>query len=213
MIGEGMFSSPDVTPWRSNAVAPLLNQLAELYAAMDRQYEAAAQYYGFQCDGCRENCCQTRFYHHTIIEYLYLMKGMDQLPLETRDTVLVVAARVVRQTRAADQSGQKLRLMCPLNREQLCIMYSYRPMICRMHGISHELHRNDGTILSGPGCRQFDDQAQGKAYFRYDRTPLYHQMALLEKEVRLTSGISRKLKMTIAEMLTAESLVAEFREP
>jgi Fe-S-cluster containining protein len=208
MIGVGMLLSSDVAPWRNNALAPLLNRLAELYAAMDRQYGKAALYYGFQCDGCRENCCQTRFYHHTITEYFYLMKGMDQLPPETRDTILVTAARVVRQTQLADQSGQKLRLMCPLNREQLCVMYSFRPMICRMHGLSHELHRNDGTILHGQGCRRFDDQAQGKAYFRFDRTPFYNQMALLEKEVRLISGMNRKLKMTIAEMLTTQSPVA-----
>jgi hypothetical protein len=82
-------------------------------------------------------------------------------------------------------------------------------MICRLHGISHELHRNDGTVLRGEGCRQFDDHARGKTYFRYDRTPFYRRMVLLEKEVRLAMGITGKLKMTIAEMLTAEGLAAQ----
>jgi len=135
------------------------------------------------------------------------MKGVAQLSPETREGVLFAAARIVEKVRADDQSGQKRRFMCPLNREQLCMAYSFRPMICRLHGISHELHRNDGTILSGEGCQQFDDLADGKPYFRYDRTPFYRQMALLEKDVRLANGITQKLKMTIAEMLTAEDVV------
>jgi Fe-S-cluster containining protein len=212
MIGDKMCLSPDVVLWHSNVLTPMLYRLSGLYAAMDRQYEEATRHYGFQCDGCRENCCQTRFYHHTIIEYFYLMKGVDQLSPETREAVLFSAAKVVNETRMADQSGQKLRLMCPLNREQLCMVYPFRPMICRLHGISHELHRNGGTILRGEGCQQFDDQTYGKSYFRYDRTPFYGQMALLEKDVRRAIGFTRKLKMTIAEMLTAEGLVAHYVE-
>lgn len=212
MSGERMFLSPEALPWRRNTLDPILNRLAELYAAMDGQYAEAACHYGFQCDGCRENCCRTRFYHHTIIEYLYLMRGMDHLPPETREAVLTAAARVVDETHAADLSGKKSRFMCPLNREQRCLVYLFRPMICRLHGISHELHRNGGTILRGEGCRQFDDHARGRAYFSFDRTPLYRRMALLEKDARLATGITRKVKMTIAEMLTAEGLAARKSE-
>lgn len=212
MIGDRMFLSPEAEPWRREDLVPILSRLAELYAAMDRQYAAAASHYGFHCDGCPENCCRTRFYHHTVLEYLYLMRGVEQLSPETRDAVLIAAARVVCETHEADLSGKRNRFMCPLNREQRCMVYSFRPMICRLHGISHELHRNDGTILHGEGCRHFDDHARGRAYIRFDRTPFYRQMALLEKDARLASGITGKLKMTIAEMLTAGDLGAQKRE-
>ncbi|MFH0730813.1 MAG: hypothetical protein V2B19_31290 [Pseudomonadota bacterium] len=191
----------------------MLHRLSDLYATMDRLYAEAASHYGFQCTGCRDNCCQTRFYHHTVIEYLYLMKGVDQLPPDTRDAARQIAGRVVEGTRLADQSSQKHRFMCPLNRAQRCIIYPFRPMICRLHGISHELRRNDGTLLIGEGCQRFDDQALGKPYFRFDRTHFYRQMVLLEKDVRATSGITRKLKMTIAEMLIAEDLAAHCLVP
>jgi Fe-S-cluster containining protein len=200
----------DEAPWRRNELKPMFARLVGLYATMDRLYAEAACHYGFQCDGCKDNCCQTRFYHHTIIEYLYLMEGVDHLSSETRDAVHFVAAGVVEKTRSGDRTGQKhLRLMCPLNQEQRCLVYPYRPMICRLHGISHELHRNDGTILYGEGCQQFDELTLGKDRFRFDRTPFYRQMALLEKEVRLACGITRKLKLTIAEMVTANGLAGQ----
>ncbi len=42
---------------------------------MDLKYKEAADYYGFDCTGCEDNCCFTRFFHHTLLEYLYIMEG------------------------------------------------------------------------------------------------------------------------------------------
>jgi len=49
----------------------------------------------------------------------------------------------------------------------------------------------------------------GKRYFstfydaiKFDRTPFYIRMAELENELKKEAGITQKLKMTIAEMLT-----------
>ena len=36
---------------------------------------------------------------------------------------------------------------------------------------------------------------------RFDRTPFYLEMARLEKQARLVTGVSDKIKMTVAEML------------
>jgi hypothetical protein len=58
---------------------PLLDRLAALFEQMDATYDAVAGQYGFQCHGCEDNCCQTRFYHHTLIEYLFLMEGINAL--------------------------------------------------------------------------------------------------------------------------------------
>ena len=63
--------------------APFMDRLETVYAAMDRKYEEAATYYGFHCTGCKDNCCRTRFYHHTLLEYLHLMKGYDSLDPDT----------------------------------------------------------------------------------------------------------------------------------
>jgi hypothetical protein len=74
-------------------------------------------------------------------------------------------------------------------------------MICRLHGIAHELRRPDGASRRSPGCDAFTDQTRGKAYIPFDRTPLYMEMAALEREFRTALGENRKLRMTVAEMI------------
>jgi Fe-S-cluster containining protein len=94
--------------------------------------------------------------------------------------------------------------MCPLNRDGQCVAYPYRPMICRLHGIPHELHRPGGKIIKNPGCDSFFDQCRDRGtteYIRFDRTPFYQQMAMLEKELRQETGYAEKIKLTIAQML------------
>jgi hypothetical protein len=79
-------------------------------------------------------------------------------------------------------------------------------MICRLHGIPHELPSSDGgTIVRNPGCDAFFDQCRDSGtteYIRFDRTPHFTtQMAMLEKELRRKTGYAEKIKLTIAQML------------
>ena len=187
-----------------------LAQIKYVYDRMDRAYAAAAAHYGFHCDGCGENCCRTKFYHHTVIEYLYLMEGVHQLTEAQQKTVLKRAKQAVRETRLAEEAHQPVRLMCPLNENELCLVYPFRPMICRLHGLPHELCGSGGSVMKGVGCLQFDEVAHDKPYYRFDRTPLYKEMALLEKDIRQTTGFAKKIKMTIAEMLTTDDIVTYF---
>ncbi len=175
-------------------------RLSSLYAEMDRQYQTASDCYGFQCAGCRNNCCLTRFYHHTFSEYFYLSEGYGRLSPEEQLSVKQKAAQVCEKTADADKNSLPVRLMCPLNSGGLCLLYAYRPMICRLHGISHEFRQPGGTAVYGPGCEEFERKAAGKAYFRFDRTRFYFEMAGLERELKQSLGIEEKFKMTVAEM-------------
>jgi len=94
-----------------------------------------------------------------------------------------------------------VRLMCPLNFDAVCILYPYRPMICRLHGIPHELHKPGQNPVYGPGCETFDCRCGDKGYFKFDRTPFYRDMAALEQEARKTLGLAEKIRMTVAEMI------------
>ncbi len=179
----------------------LLNQLKLIYAEMDQKYKAAADYYDFHCRGCEDNCCLTRFYHHTYLEYFYVLKGYSDLLPEKQREVKENASDVCKKTAALDEKNQIVRLICPLNDNGLCILYDYRPMICRLHGISHELHRPDGQIIYGSGCEAFTKLSEEKGYFRFDRTPFYLKMANLEQNLKKELGVTQKIKMTIAEMI------------
>jgi hypothetical protein len=183
--------------------AAFVDRLKQIYAAMDIAYNRAADHYGFFCDGCRDNCCRTRFYHHTIIEYAYLIEGFMTLDVAKQNEVKSRAVAVVDETVRADGNGAALQLMCPLNFDELCVLYPYRPMICRLHGIPHEHKKPGQNPVYGPGCETFDRRCGGKGYFKFDRTPFYRDMAMLEKEARKTPGFAGKIRMTVAEMIVS----------
>ena len=184
---------------------PLLDQLKTLFDDMDKAYTAVADRYGFHCSGCTDNCCLTRFSHHTLVEFFYLIEGVATLPPDTRQALVGVARSINDTIESADQRNETIRIMCPLNQEGRCILYTFRPMICRLHGIPHELHGPNGQVVKNPGCDVFFDQCREKgrtAYIRFDRTPFYRRMAMLENQVRSQSGYTGKIKLTVAQMLT-----------
>ena len=191
----------------SETAEPFLEQLKDIYADMDRAYAGAAAHYGFDCRGCSDNCCRTLFYHYTVLEYLYLIKGWTGLAEEQRAATADLAFSVCRQLPAALAGPEPVRLMCPLNLDGLCLLYSRRPMICRLHGIPHELHVPGRPVHHGCGCDAFTSKHGAKKYFRFDRTPYYARMARLEKDLRKALGISGKLKMTVAQMISETATI------
>jgi Fe-S-cluster containining protein len=185
---------------------PFLIQLEALFDDMDRSYATAARRYGFQCHGCTDNCCLTRFYHHTLLEYLYLQEGLRSVEPAVRQAVRARALEADGQLSTASPGQPAPRVMCPLNRQSRCTLYDYRPMICRLHGIPYELHRLDAGVTTYPGCDAFFDQCRqhGRTdYTPFDRTPFYRRMALLEKALRANLAVTDKIKLTIAQMMAA----------
>ena len=177
------------------------DRLQRIFAAMDRQYAEVARHYGFHCNGCEDNCCRTRFYHHTYLEYLYIHAGLNKLDHQRRREIQSRAAVIYRQSAQADEKAMPVRLMCPLNFDGRCTLYTYRPMICRLHGISHELRKPGQNVIPGPGCGMFDLRCSDKSYLKFDRTPFYFEMAKLESELKQAVDLSGRIKMTIAEMI------------
>jgi len=174
---------------------PFLDRIARLYADMDDMYRRVSDQYGFHCQGCKDNCCRSTFYHHTVLESLYLMKGFEQMDKD-RQAVVVKRAQVVSLYPRAGH-------FCPLCQEERCLLYTYRPMICRLHGIAHEVRRPDGAVSYGPGCEQFEAVTQGQSYVVFDRTEFYWALSRLEKEARECLGVTKRIKMTVSQMVTA----------
>ena len=110
---------------------------------------------------------------------------------------------VCRETAKADEKAMPVRLICPLNFDGLCTLYTNRPMICRLHGISHELRKPGQNIIRGPGCGMFDRGCSDRSYLKFDRTPFYLEMARLESELKQAVDLSGRVKMTIAEMIVS----------
>jgi hypothetical protein len=97
--------------------------------------------------------------------------------------------------------------MCPLNQQGLCVLYSYRLMVCRTHGVPAAMTRPDGRRLNFPGCFRCQELVAGRAERQegvasMERTPLLRRLALLEND--LLEGrrhLYPKVRLTIARML------------
>ena len=177
------------------------HRLKDLYTKMSETYRQTAAQYEFSCQDCPDNCCMTRFYNHTYIEYFFLMEGMAELTVEKQTEIKQKAIDVCHQMADMEARGEAPRVMCPVNVEGLCNMYEHRPMICRLHGIPYDLLIPGREPHRGEGCTVFNDKFQSKPYIPFDRTPLYQTLSGLERQVRAVTGKTRKIKMTIAEMI------------
>jgi hypothetical protein len=180
-----------------------IDRLRRLYARMDVAYDQAASRYGFVCSGCENSCCRTRFHHHTWVEYAVLRDGFEELPTALQAQILRRA-----ETWCAEHAGDSgdARPLCPLNTEGRCVLYVHRPMICRLHGIPHELRWPGQPEQRNPGCGDFSRRCGHMPYYSFDRTPLYADLAQLESEFQQALGVRRRFKHTIAEMLLDDRL-------
>ncbi|SLM28835.1 conserved hypothetical protein [Desulfamplus magnetovallimortis] len=178
------------------------NRLRQIYDDMDTEWQNKAAQYGFKCNGCKENCCESEFYHHTFIEKAYLIKGFKTMPLPSRIKTQKRAGKVLKKRDAAAKKGESSKVMCPLNIEEKCMIYPFRPMICRLHGIPHELYTPLKEKIESPGCDAGAPFFEGK-YYQFDRTPYYKKIAALEKDFLdfHFNGKAKRIKQTIAHMI------------
>lgn len=183
--------------------APFFKRLETLYAQMDTAWEKAAAHYGFVCRGCANSCCATEFYHYTYIEIHYLLKGVETLKAPMIKTIREKAKAACTAIAEAKATGQPVRVMCPLNNNGLCRLYKYRPMICRLHGIPHELKKPEATPVRHPGCTDGTPLFNAGTYYRFDRTPIYAEMAKLEMEYRSSTDNQARIRQTIAKIIAS----------
>ncbi|MBU0729851.1 MAG: hypothetical protein KKE17_00950 [Proteobacteria bacterium] len=181
----------------------LSSRLAGLYKYMEEAYDGVARQLSFSCQGCPDNCCDSFFLHHTYIEWAYLWEGLNLFAEEKRLEVVARAAGYVKQSEADFARGERPQILCPLNEEGRCILYSHRMMICRMHGVPSSFMRPDGKGMEFPGCFRCQGLvADVEETPRVDRTRLYLELAALESEfLDHRRHVLPKVKKTLAQMI------------
>jgi Fe-S-cluster containining protein len=184
----------------------VLRRLRELYTRMDQAYQASAGAIGLSCAGCADSCCETRFVHHTYIEWLDLAQGFAALPPGRQQEVRDAAEDWLRVHRGA-LPGTSPRVPCPLavatDGALSCGLYEHRPMVCRLHGVPNFLVRPDGRRAAFPGCDRAQALAKTCEPALLDRTPHLSALARLEMELigRERMGKLPRVDLSIAEML------------
>jgi Fe-S-cluster containining protein len=177
------------------------SSLILLYKKMDATWNETAREYGFTCNGCSDNCCETLFFHHTHMEKAYLRHGFKSLTHPRRKEIKKKARQVIQAVATAEERKEPVRIMCPVNEKGLCTLYRFRPMICRLHGIPHQLKRPGGPIVKSPGCLAGESLFNAENH-AFDRTPFYQEMSFLEMQYCKAHGKTIRIRQTIAQMLT-----------
>lgn len=185
------------------SIEHLIDRLKGIYRAIDSTYQSAIDYYRFSCQGCHANCCYTRFFHYTHIEALYLHRGFKGLSPKERAEILQLALDY-EETYSKGTDDQAV--LCPLNTSGLCVLYEWRPMICRLHGVPYELQDVNGVAQFYGGCEKFMslNPETLPTYRTLNRTIFYREMANLEGELRKTLGLQAPMPQTVAKILLTE---------
>lgn len=200
-IPAGYFRNGTVL--RTTPTDMLFERLSVLYRKMERAYDQVAREIGLSCEGCPDNCCDSFFCHHTVIEWAYVWKGIGTRSETWRQGLVFRAEAYVEQSRLLLAEGEKPNIMCPLNENGLCQLYPYRLMICRMHGVPNRFVRPDGKKMTFPGCIRSQALCRGlKEVPLLDRTHLYRELASLEMAL-VGPGIKKlpRVNLTLAEMI------------
>jgi hypothetical protein len=181
----------------------LSRQMAELYHDMEAAYDNTANALGFSCSGCPDNCCDSYFLHYTYIEWLYLWQGLKSLDASLRQIISDKAAKYVVESEAALAREERPIIMCPLNKDGLCALYSHRLMICRLHGVPSVFTRPDKQKISFPGCFRCQEHTGADSLVPpLDRTRFFKRMVNLEIGLLGQKRMSvPKVKLTIAQMI------------
>jgi Fe-S-cluster containining protein len=178
-------------------------RVAELYQDMEAAYDQTAKALDFSCSGCPDNCCDSYFLHHTYTEWAYLRYGLKTLEESQLQNITAKAIKYVADSEAALARGERPIIMCPLNTDGRCSLYSYRLMICRLHGVPATFTRPDGQKLDFPGCFRCQEHiAADNSVTPLDRTQFFRRLVELEITLlghrRMTAP---KVKLTIAQMV------------
>lgn len=184
----------------------MVDELEEIYRLLQLEYERVAGELGFSCTGCPDNCCDSYFLHHTYAEWAYLWLGFRQLDSARQNELRARSQAWLAQCEKAERDGVRPQVMCPLNEGGLCILYHYRLLVCRTHGVPAAMTRPDGQILRFPGCFRCQELVDGRHQTepapQAERTRLFRQLALLESRLLENKRhLVPKVRLTIAEML------------
>ena len=106
------------------------------------------------CGDETDSCCHL-FFEAPLIEAIYLSNKINRsLKSDVRKQVIHHAVEIGQQTRKVkerlsasgddgnepgkmlDEKYARTKLICPLNSDQRCMLYDYRPIRCRIHGLA-----------------------------------------------------------------------------
>jgi len=99
-------------------------------------------------------CCQAGYYPITNLEYEFLKIGFNTLEKDMQDIIRQRVFAISKESKNFIQNGNNqnnFSYECPLLFNNLCSLYEYRPLICRIHGLI-TFSLKGGKNYNLPGC-------------------------------------------------------------
>lgn len=114
---------------------------------LNKYFEAQKDY--IHCkEGCA-GCCQEGEYPTSDLELMYLTAGYQKLDKETQDIV----NKNIDEIKAKLANSDDKMYQCPFLINNRCIVYEYRTLICRTHGLLFYVTDKDGNTRNKiPAC-------------------------------------------------------------
>lgn len=142
--GELKIREPSMENKRTVELSGFFNEYQVIVQEIEEKLKKAMQS-GLELPECGKNtisCCRTPF-HVLFIEAAYVNHQMGRtLTSHDRMDVLTEAARLTSYIKKHD-AEQATAYLCPLNRNGACAIYNYRPIACRVYGLSNEVIQQD----------------------------------------------------------------------
>lgn len=212
----------------NSALEPIVEKYVQLLKGVDQWFSrsATAAGHAVQCGKGCSSCCRGLF-DITLLDAFFLRQGIDSLAPRLRE---VVHARIASQLQILQltwpgvsppyiinvlQEEDLDRLMpeeddtpCPLlGADGLCLVYEYRPMTCRLHGIP--LVDISGESFQDDWCtRNFTDEDPRNRYdLRWEFRELFQRELSLFQEF---TGILLNQKINELDTLIPLAALIDF---
>lgn len=180
--------------------------------SIDRKFENQKEY--LSCSKGCALCCKNVSMPFSEIEFNYLIEGFNALDKTVKDTVIKNIKNIVQE---------KCEPVCPFLINEVCSVYKYRGLICRMFGLLLINEENEYTI---PFCvhkglnysKVFDEKTQKLSIDKINELkpssdPIFYELSRskifglqLVKDLKLEVGKSKPLIEWLKEFYKETSL-------
>ena len=137
-------------------IKPMLKDYILFLEKLDKELK---EYFNDQKDfvfcksGC-SNCCKESYYPVSALEYEYIKLGLSRLDKDKQILVLNKAFNIfIKRFEFIKINGENalFNYECPFLKDKNCIIYEYRPILCRTYGLM-TIDNRDQNKFNFPNC-------------------------------------------------------------
>lgn len=103
---------------------------------LQKYFEEQKEY--IKCSAGCSYCCESGSFPASEIEYSFVKEGFNKLDKDTKKKIRIKSLNLYEKRYIHLQKGRDIfdfTYQCPFLENKNCLVYEYRPVICRIHGL------------------------------------------------------------------------------